>query len=177
MKRIFFLLLWLLNIQAVYALDFAKEYEIKAAFLINLGSFISWPEKHFASEKEPFHICVLGNDPFGDGLNVLAENRYIDKHPVEIHRFNDTNQINTCEIIFICESEQLKFKMILNQLKGWPILIVGDTSNFVLSGGMVQFFLRQNKVRLMVDPQSFHEVGLKPSSQLMRVAQPIERHQ
>lgn len=176
MKRIFFFILGLLSVPAINALDFAKEYEIKAAFLINLASFVTWPERHFTSNQAPFHICILGEDPFGIGLDILAKDRYIDKHPIEIRRFNALEQAYTCEILFISPSKQQDTLIIFRQLKRYPILTVGDTQDFVVTGGMIQFFIQHNRVRLMVDSQSLRDVDLHPSSQLMLVAQPIERH-
>jgi hypothetical protein len=41
----------------------STEYRIKAAFLYNFTSFVTWPEE-FAGQTG-FTLCVFGDDPFG----------------------------------------------------------------------------------------------------------------
>jgi len=157
----------------VLALDAAKEYEIKAAFLFNLGSFITWPDGHFAAPDSLFEICVLGNDPFGERLDVITAGQKISGYPVRIMRVTTNAEVDTCEVLFISDSEQRRVQSIFARLHAKPILLVGDMDNFVIYGGMVQFFPRGNKIRLMLDPQAFNDAGLKASAHLLRIAQRV----
>jgi len=155
----------------VFALDAAKEYEIKAAFLFNLGSFITWPESAFENAATPFHICVLGTDPFGEILDVITTDQTVSGHPVIIRRLHDIAEATHCEVVFISQSEQPRIQAIFNALSSQPVLTVSDMDDFVLRGGMVQFFPLNNKIRLMLAPEAFSEAGLKASAHLMRIAQ------
>ncbi len=170
-----FLLLWALLPGSLQALDAAKEYEIKAAFLFNLGAFISWPENTFKDARSSFDICVLGQDPFGERLDIISEGQRIDDYPVKLHRLNNykDNELEICEVMFISDSETLRLGKILERVAHRPVLTVGDMEDFVLRGGMVQFFPRDDRIRLMLDPSAFHEVGLKPSAHLMNIAELI----
>lgn len=151
------------------ALETAEEYEIKAAYLFNLGNFVKWPEPFLPNNLE---ICLLGEDPFGSNLELVAKKeRKIQNKPVLVRRLNSLMELGECAILFISSSEQANLTTLLNKLKGKPILTVGDSEQFVALGGMVQFYQREGKIRLMVDPQTFEEHNLKPSSQLMRIAQ------
>jgi len=47
---------------------------------------------------------------------------------------------------------------------------VGDSDRFVIQGGMIQFYRRGSKIRLMIDLQTIRESGLKSSAHLMRIA-------
>jgi hypothetical protein len=153
----------------------AQEYEIKAAFLFNLGSFITWPQTTFNDPDEPFHICILGRDPFGEKLDAIVADQKISGHPVEIRRLNQVAQADDCEELFVSDSEQMRLQTVFKATRGKPILTVSDTQNFVANGGMIQFFPRDNKIRLMLDPQTFQEAGLKPGANLMRIAQLVRR--
>jgi hypothetical protein len=172
-KTVSFFVVWLCSLNAL-ALDAAKEYEIKAAFLFNLGAFVTWPARSFDNADSPFHICVLGNDPFGERLDVITAGQKISAHPVKILRVSDTVQAQSCEILFISDSEQLRVQAIFDNLQGRPVLTVGDMDNFVIRGGMVQFYPRNNKIRLMLDPETFSEAGLKPSAHLMRISKRVK---
>jgi hypothetical protein len=155
-----------------FALDAAKEYEIKSAFLYNLGSFVTWSDASFVSRKEPtFRICVFGDDPFGERLDVVVNGQKISGRAIELHRFKEITQSKHCELLFISQSEQSYIQDIFSFLKKMPILTVSDMDNFVVQGGMIQFIQRDNKIRLLINPEILQESDLKPSSQLMKIAQ------
>jgi len=159
----------------VWALDAAEEYEIKTVYLFNLGGFMHWPENMLANAKH-FEICVLGQNPFGDNLSfVVGKQKTIQSKPVTIRHFEAAEQADGCHILFISDSEQLRLEAIFNALRGKPILLVGNSERFVVQGGMIQFYPRDGKIRLMLDPQTIEEAGLKASAHLMRIARLIER--
>ncbi len=156
---------------SVFALDAAKEYEIKAAFLFNLGAFVHWPDSTFANANAPFYICVLGEDPFGERLDVVAAGQKVSGHPVAIRRAQAVADTAECDMLFVSTSVQAQLPGILAHLKNQPVLTVGDMDNFAVQGGMVQFYPRDNKIRLMLAPEAFSNAGLQPSAHLMRIAQ------
>ncbi len=160
--------------QSAWAVDAAEEYEIKAVYLFNLGSFMHWPEG-FLTNSNNFEICVLGQDPFGVNLDfVVKTEKIIRSKPVVARRLNGVEQADGCHILFISDSEQLRLTEIFNALRGKPILLVGDSERFVVQGGMVQFYPRDGKIRLMLDPETIGEAGLKASAHLMRIAKLIQ---
>lgn len=155
--------------------DAAEEYEIKAVYLFNLGSFIYWPDAEM-EDAEKFHICVLGQDPFGGNLDFVAQEiNMVRKRPVRLRRMQSVQETAGCHVVFISHSEQLRLSYILQQLKNKPMLTVSDIERFVIQGGMVQFYRRGSKIRLMLDPETFREAGLKPSAHLMRIAKRIKQ--
>jgi len=159
---------------SAFALDAAKEYEIKAAYLLNLAKFVTWPDRSFKSANATFYICVLGKDPFGERLDVVIANQSIFGHPVAVRRIATVAEAQGCHSVFISDSEQLRMPAIFAALKNQPVLTVGDIDNFVIQGGMVQFFPRDNKIRLMLDPEAFSDASLKAGSRLMQLAQLVK---
>jgi hypothetical protein len=153
----------------------AQEYAIKAVFLFNLGSFVTWPPTVFEDSEESFNICILGRDPFGEILEMVVAEKTITDHPVAIRRLDTVSQITDCQELFVSNSEQANLPAIFEATYGKPILIVGDMPDFILNGGMLQFYPRDDKIRLMLDPQAFEEAGLKPSANLMRIAQLVRK--
>lgn len=169
-------LLSFLPLTPLYAIDAAQEYDIKAAFLVNLGSFVHWPDTAFTSDNSAFNVCTLGKDSFSGALEFLIKtNTHIKKRPIQVQHFNAVQETSSCHVLFIDKSKQLDLNAIFQQLKSKPILQVSDLDNFVIKGGMVQFFRRGSKVRLMLDPEAFSEANLRPSAHLMRVAKMVKQ--
>ena len=157
-----------------YALDTAKEYEIKAVYLLNLGNFIKWTPDSLQSEKT-FQICVVGHDPFGADLDfVVQTQKEVQGYQVVIRRLSSSAPLTACHILFMSHSEQLHWSNIFAKVKHKPVLTVGDGDNFIIEGGMIQFYNKDGKIRLMLDPQTIRESGLKASAQLMQLALRIE---
>lgn len=157
------------------ALPIAQEYQVKAVFLYNFANFIRWPQSAFAYSNAPFNICILGDDPFREELDVTVENEHVNKHVVKVQRLNNMTNVNMCQILFISQSEKSYLTDILTYLQQRPILTVSEIDNFVRQGGMIQFFKRGRRVRFAIDPKTVSEVGLYVSGNLLRIAKIIQR--
>lgn len=146
-----------------------KEYQVKAAFLYNFAKFIQWPDSAFADEHTPLCIGTIGHDPFGEALDDIAA-KTVQARPVEIRRFEDIQDIDFCHILFINLSEQEQLAPLLARLKGRSILTVSEIEHFAQAGGMVNFVVQGQKIRLEINPLSAEQAGLKISSKLLQLA-------
>lgn len=160
-------------------LPVAEEYQVKAVFLFNFSSYITWPATAFTSPQSPFSICILGQDPFQTELDMTVEGEKISGHPVVIQRLNTLNLVDNCQILFVSQSENSQLTNILTYLKYQrrPILTVSDIENFVEQGGMIQFFKNGKKVRFMIDHQAAKNAGLWVSGNLLSIAEVVTHSQ
>ena len=148
----------------------AEEYQVKAVFLYNFANFIRWSQTAFSHSQAPFNICILGNDPFQQEIDVTVENEQVEKHAVKIKRLNNILNVDICQILFICQSEATYFTTILHSIRKRPILTVSDIDDFVNKGGMIQFFKYRKRIRFYIAPDTLEESGLQASGNLLRVA-------
>ncbi|MBN2029081.1 YfiR family protein [bacterium] len=148
-----------------------SEYEIKAAFLYNFAKFIEWPEEAFPDMDSPFIFGVLGDDPFSEVLEQTIGSKFIQGRPLEIIRFNNYQDIEYCHILFVGLSENRCVDTILHYVDHLGILTVGDMEGFAEWGGVINFFMEDNKVRLCINPDSAERACLKISSKLLNVSQ------
>lgn len=148
----------------------ASEYEIKAAFLYNFAKFVEWPPSTFTDSKQPFNICVLGADPFGHLLDDAVLGKNIAGHPVFNTRSRLLRDLPDCHIIFVSGSPRVPLSDVLNKLRGKNVLLVGESEDFAVSGGTVQFVLEGNHVRFVINLDAAERAGLKISSKLLALA-------
>jgi len=160
-------------------LPIAEEYQVKAVFLFNFSSYITWPATAFTSPQSPFFICVLGQDPFQTELDVTIEGEKIAGHPVVVQRLSSLNLVKDCQILFVSQSENSQLANILTYLKYQhrPILTVSDIEGFVEQGGIIQFFKNGKKVRFMIDHQAAKDSGLWVSGNLLSIAEVVTHSQ
>jgi len=152
-------------------LPIAKEYQIKSVFLYNFSLFVKWPATAFSSNNAPFNFCILGEDLFKRGIDLAVRNESVNGHASIVKRLNSLKNTKTCQILFISKSEESHLTTILNYLHKHPVLTVSDIDSFVVEqGGMIQFFKRNEKVRLLINPRRVRETGLRISGNLLRIA-------
>jgi hypothetical protein len=151
----------------------AGEYQIKAAFLYNFAKFVEWPSGDFADATEPFRICVLGRDPFGQELRDITSEKTVNGHKLQIVPVADVQLARTCHILFIASSERAQLKKVLATLQGSSALTVGDSKGFVELGGMINFVLENERVRFEVNHRAAEQAGLKISSKLLTLAKSV----
>ena len=123
------------------------EYEVKAAFLFNFAKFVEWPENDFPDAKGPLVIGVLGTDPFGAALDQIIAEKRVNGRPFVIRRLADANNLQGCHILFISPSERASAKRLLAALARRSVLTVGETDGFADAGGVIEFFVQDNRVR------------------------------
>jgi len=148
----------------------ADEYQVKAVFLYNFANFIRWPSSAFSNRYTPFRICIYGDDPFREELDITIENERIGRHAVKVKRLNSMINVNNCQILFISQSKQAYFTKILTYVKQYPILTVSDIDDFAIQGGMIQFYKHGKRIRFYINPDSLKKVGLHASANLLRIA-------
>jgi hypothetical protein len=147
--------------------DDSREYQIKAAFLYNFVQFVKWPPSAFAGPQAPFCIGVLGDDPFGSALDATVQGESINGRRFVVLRSSQLDDLEGCQMIFICRSEEGQLPGILAQLKSRQILTVSDISGFADEGGDIDFYLSGDKVRFEINPEPARQCGLQISSQML----------
>jgi hypothetical protein len=148
----------------------AGEYQVKAAFLYNFAKFVEWPSSSFRDAASPLQICVFGQDPFGEELRNITNEKTVNGRKFEVHQIVDLQLARTCHILFIASSQRAQLKQILEGLRGPYALTVGDTKGFAEQGGMINFVLDNDRVQFEVSRKAVEQSGLKISSKLLSVA-------
>ena len=142
-----------------------REYQLKTAYLFHFAELAEWPE------PSPVTICMQGDSPLRAYLPVL-EGKQIDNTSIHI-KLGSPTSLYDCQIVFLSDLEALS-KSMLEQARKYHVLLVSDAEGFARKGGMIQFTLRDNKLKLVVNLRSVKQAGLKLSSKLLRMAEILE---
>jgi hypothetical protein len=148
-----------------------SEYEVKAGFLLNFLRFVEWPPPPAGQPKEPFSLCIIGDDPFRDILDRMVQGETVNGRAVEIRRLQRWQA--PCHLLFVSASERDVFR-ILGQ-SGEGVLTVGEASGFLRDGGMISFVVDDRRVRFDINLKAASAASVKISSRLLSVARTIQR--
>jgi hypothetical protein len=150
------------------------EYRLKAAFLYRFPQFVEWPAQ--ATEgKATLDVCVVGPNPFGNVLEELVEGEQLEGRTLKVRR-PDGDAFADCHILYLPAAYGRR-REILRQLAGVPVLTVSDAPTFLDEGGMIQLFLRDNRLRFNINASATDRASIRLSAQLLRLAQTVRRGQ
>lgn len=152
----------------------AEEYQVKAAFFYHFARFIEWPSDTFASEGDPFRVCIVGKNPFQGTLQQTLSDKQIHNHPFHLISNPSASELAQCHVVFIGEDSSDRSGSITRDLHGKAVLTIGESADFIQRGGIIRLFLEESKVRFGINPQAAQQAHLAISSKLLRLAK-IER--
>src|SRR5882672_7309968 len=139
----------------------SKEYQIKAACLLNFVQFIEWPAAAFPQPDSPIVIGILGEDPFGDVLERTFADESVQGRSLTIKRSRQLEELKKCHLLFIARAERSRLADILGSLGEANIVTVGDVDEFAQRGGIINFYIDAGKIRFEVNPEAAQRKGLK----------------
>lgn len=151
----------------------ATEYQVKAAYLFNFLKFVEWPDGLPGDPQGKWVIGIVGNSPVSGELSKLVEGKNILGRELEVKTLQATDNLRGCNILFISESEKKRLPVILAGLRGSSVMTVADMEHFIDAGGMVQFVVEEDRVRISIDVGATARARLKVSSKLLALARAV----
>jgi hypothetical protein len=152
------------------AADDSLEYPVKAAFLSKFGGFVEWPAAAFGSPAAPLQLCVLGEDPFGAALDRVATAQQVAGRDVEVRRLKAVRPDGGCHILYIAPSESARLAQVLDSLRGSSVLTVTDVRPPAATVGIINFVVKDQRVRFDIDDEAAAQNRLTISSKLLGLA-------
>lgn len=150
-----------------------SEYQVKAAFLYHFAQFVDWPPETFKGAGSPITYCTIGEDPFQGALDASLNGKVIGGRGVRVQHFKKTEAVQGCQVLFLGTAEKKFISATLASLKASPVLTVGESEDFVQAGGMIGFFLEDNKVRFDINLDAAERGKLKISARLLLLAKTV----
>jgi hypothetical protein len=145
-----------------------SETEVKAAFLPRFARYVTWPTYQRPAPGQPFLICLIGGDPFGQAIDKAAAGQSVDGHRVTVRRVGP-GQAAPCHIAFVHGSKARPTGQLLAALGGRPMLTVTDARGGA-QRGIVHFAVVSGRVRFFIDEKEAARRSLSINSRLLALA-------
>ena len=151
----------------------AEQYRAKATFLAAFPHFVEWPASAFPSDHAPIFLCVYGQYSFGISLAEATNGSSFRGRHIELRLIRKDEGLHPCHILFVSQSEAKQYKRVLETVRGDNILTVGETPDFLASGGVIGFFTEDEKLRFDVNLEAANAAHLKISSNMLALARHV----
>jgi uncharacterized protein DUF4154 len=155
--------------QAFSAEASLPEHQVKALFLLNFTKYVEWPAEAFTDPGSPIVIAVLGESKVTQELQKAIAGRNANGRPIVLKHLASGEDPGVCHILFITAAEQQHASAILSKLGHTSVLTVGESNDFLDSGGIINLARRDQKVALEVDLNAARNSGITISSKLLSV--------
>ncbi|MDA1266019.1 MAG: YfiR family protein [Planctomycetota bacterium] len=153
-----------------------KEYTLKAAFIFNFLKYTTWPKDTFDKEDEPIILGVVGEDAYGDLLDKVLANKQVEKRAVIVRRFAEIGDVKGVHALLVGKLTSKERTALYARLGSSAVLVVGDEKGMAGEHTCVaSFFLDGGKVRFEVSTNAIKRTGLTLSSQLLKLADVVEK--
>jgi YfiR/HmsC-like len=146
-----------------------SEEAVKAAFIPKFARYVQWPAAASPAPRQPFHLCVIGRDPFGPVLDRAAASEQIEGRAVIVRRHASTDGAGDCHLAFVNGPTPNDTARYLLALRGQPVLTITD-ARAGPQRGIIHFTVAGGRVRFFIDEAAAAERGMSISSRLLALA-------
>jgi hypothetical protein len=149
------------------------EYKVKAAYLLNFTRYVGWPAGTFESADTPIRICVMGEDPFGELLDLAARGQSVRYRRVDLKRVTRQGEESNCHLAFVGGVDSGDGIEWCKRLSRLPILIVTDSLEVFQDGAHILLHRYEDTIRFSVNLRLSKAAGLTISSRMLALAKDI----
>jgi hypothetical protein len=144
-----------------------QEYKTKANFLVNFAKFTSWPED-ILTGSDRFKLCVLGRDPFGLFLDLLAI-RGVGGREIDLLRLGSSDQAADCHLLFLSTDAVSNEGRVPPALARRGLFIVTDTPGLAERGAVANLVMEDGTMRFEINVSAARRAALVLNTQLLRL--------
>lgn len=168
--------LWLVVLLAIILLpdkgaraNSLAEDSAKAGFILNFINYTEWPGVQASSH---LLICSLSERPLSGKLEAL-QGRQVQGRTIRVRAPARSSEWHDCQVLFITEDEAQRVDTIMRTIGQHAVLTISDVPGFVQAGGGIGLKLRAGRIRFDINQGATRQVGLKLSSQLLKLADEV----
>lgn len=144
-----------------------QEYKAKVNFIFNFARFTIWPSDMLA-KSDRFKLCVLGKDPFGLFLDLVAI-RGIKGHEIDLLRLESGDQAGGCHLLFLATDAVSKQGRVPRELSRRGLFVVTDTPGLAKRGAIANLVKEDDNVHFEINVSAARRAALILNTQLLRL--------
>ncbi len=148
---------------------------VKAAYVLNIARFVTWPPGVFEKKDSPCLLCLYRSNPLGRAIETIRGKQISARH-LRVDTIDRLEESSNCSILFIPHMELSHFTAEVSGEIQRPLLTITDlTTEDVVTGisrrGVMVSMIREGaRIALEVDLQQARNARLRISSQLLKLA-------
>ncbi|MEM9158847.1 MAG: YfiR family protein [Verrucomicrobiota bacterium] len=143
--------------------------ELKASYINGFIDFALWDGKVNESSAT---IGIIGSSQLAYHLEEIAS-RKLEGRKLEIIELTTNDLDRRVDILFVGQGYKSSWDAIASYCRKKRVMLVGDEQGIIENGATIEFVVRKNRLRFIVNEKNAKNSGLEVSSKLLELA--IER--
>ncbi|OFY18715.1 MAG: hypothetical protein A2W98_14455 [Bacteroidetes bacterium GWF2_33_38] len=144
-----------------------SESNVKAVFIFNFTKYLEWTNN---TKSKTFDIVIFGKSDITAPLREIAGLKKAGEKKIRIIEIDNIDEIPPCNIMYVDPSQEKYLSNLLQTAKEKEILIISNKKGYGVLGVPINFVTIDGKVKFEININSIEEIGIKPSSQLLKLA-------
>ena len=138
--------------------------QFKKTFIWAFTKYIEWPSSYATGD---FVIGILGDSPLQNYLGQLKD-KYgdVEGQNIEVRIFSSVSKIEKCHILYIPDEKSNELNSVIAKLKGKSTLIITEGEGLARQGAIINFVVRDNKIKFEINKKTAESYSLQVSSVL-----------
>jgi hypothetical protein len=163
MKKILFLLGILLLPLTMNGQTEVAKY--KSIFTLSFIRYIGWPEE---VKHGDFVIGVLKDKTVANWLRDLSKGKKFGYQNVVIKDFKSVDEVTNCQVLYVSDIVNMSKHgaKIVEKVGGKNTLIITEKNGATKYGGMINFVIKDDKLKFEIKKDNASRFGLPISSKL-----------
>lgn len=145
------------------------EDELKSAIVLSFLRYGEW--RPLPSPNTPLTVGVVGRAAFAEVLRHTLEGKLVGDRSIQVVDLKSASDPRSCQIVYFAEQKGLETRGALQGALTAHALTIGETRDFLDSGGAVDLFLLDGHITFEVNLEALERTGITISSRLLRFGQ------
>lgn len=164
--------LFLLGILLLPLAANSQVEKFKSVFTLNFIRYIGWPEE---TKQGDFVIGVIKDKEMVSWLEKQSAGKKFGFQNVVVKEFKSPDEVTNCQVLFVSSNVNISkyAASIISKVGGKNTLIVSESEGATKSGSMINFVIREDKLKFEIHKANAAKFGLQISSKLESMASAI----
>ncbi len=151
----------------------ATEYELKAAFLYNFASYVTWPDGMLMSPETSVVFGVVGADQLARHLEDIGRERSINGHRIEVRSVHVSDPLDDLHVLFVAQRGMDEAERLLPAALQRSILTITESEGQRHPDSIINLEVSDDRVQFDVSLLAAEEAQLIISSRLLQIAREV----
>jgi hypothetical protein len=142
----------------------SRENQLKAGYLLNFAKLVEWPA---STPAEALTICVQGASELYTALASGLNGKRVGARTLTAHPLAEGESRDRCSMLYLDSALPQQARAVSEQTLA---LTVSDAKNFARSGGIIELFTENNRLRFIINLENAKRAGLRINPSLLQLA-------
>lgn len=149
----------------------ARADQIKAAYLFNFIKFVEWPAD---ASGDAIQICFVGAPGVETSLRSATANKRVGARVIVSRPLERGETPAGCAVVYF-DAQAIGAEAAMLHSARTAALTVSDAQAFTRSGGAIELFTEENRLRFVINVENARRAGVRISSNLLKLASNVEQ--